>query len=185
MEQIGVFGKRRGLVRNLICISLLLYPVAALPDDTLCLRLDTSSEWLSLDPDSRSIEAMSVGIAIQSEDTAKMRISASFTGPSIEAPQAVSNVIYDETYACRRGPEDSWSGDWPEWVQDGGWLCARHDTPDEFQLVEVDGKYSLWTPGAVLSSAFGDAPATMLTARGRASAGYELFVSDNPFWCGT
>jgi hypothetical protein len=153
-------------------------------EEARCLLLDTASPWLENRAEERSLRSLSVTMMPVGEDIATLNVTAIFAGPSVEAPEAVADGIYGQTYSCVPGPVDSWAEDLPVWVQDGGWLCANPAGTIQLQLVEMDGQTELWTIGTELEAPFGDYPATAWTTRGSYSVGYALVQADDPAICG-
>jgi hypothetical protein len=162
---------------------LALWPVVAGAQEARCLLLDPASPWLQTRAEERSLRSMTVTLMPFGAEMATMNVTAIFAGPSAEAPDAVPDGVYGASYACVPGPAEIWAGDWPVWVQDGGWLCADEGGTIEMQVVEVDGRTALWTTGTTLATPYGNPPVTW-TTRGNVSVGYHLVVADDPGICG-
>jgi hypothetical protein len=172
-------------VRSITCISVLaVWPVVAGAEEARCLVLDTSSPWLERGAEERSLRSLSVTVLPVGAELATLNVTAIFAGPSVEAPDAVADGIYGQTFACVPGPEDSWAEDLPVWVQNGGWLCANPAGTIQLQLVEMDRETVLWTTGTELDAPFGDYGSTAWTTRGNFSVGYALVPAGDPGICG-
>lgn len=166
---------------RLTLLALLFVPAIAAAEPS-CLILDPAT---AAQPDGaeRSLRTLAIGLEDGAPGPGKAVLHAIFSGPSVEAPEAKSGVVYSQAFDCIAGPAEV-SGP-PYWVMKGGVLCTPSCGTGMVQIRPVGEGLAFWMDGLSLTEdplgACGEG--TPFTTRGNVGVGYTVMVSDNPDHC--